>query len=42
MTRTALLTLGRLPKGLDLARALAAEGWRVVVAEPFGWHLARM
>lgn len=42
MTRTALLSLGRLPKGLDLARALAAEGWRVVVAEPFGWHLARM
>jgi hypothetical protein len=42
MTRTALLTLGRLPKGLDLARAFAAEGWRVVVAEPMGWHLARM
>ena len=34
-----LLTLGRLPKALDLARGFAAAGCRVVVAEPFGWHL---
>ncbi|MEN1727667.1 MAG: ATP-grasp domain-containing protein [Pseudomonadota bacterium] len=36
---TALLTLGRLPKGLDLARALAQAGWRVLVAEPGKRHL---
>lgn len=36
---TVLLTLGRLPKGLDIARSFAAAGWRVVVAEPFGWTL---
>lgn len=40
MTDTVLLTLGRLPKCLDLARGFRALGWRVVVAEPFGWHLA--
>lgn len=39
MKRTVLLTLGRLPKGLDIARSFAAAGWRVVVAEPFGWTL---
>jgi predicted ATP-grasp superfamily ATP-dependent carboligase len=39
MTRTVLLTLGRLPKGLDLARSFAQAGWRVVVAEPFRRHL---
>ncbi|MGG5888741.1 ATP-grasp domain-containing protein [Falsiroseomonas sp. HC035] len=37
--RTVLLTLGRLPKALDLARGFAAIGWRVVVAEPFVRHL---
>lgn len=37
---TVLLTLGRLPKGLDLARSFHALGWRVVVAEPFRRHLA--
>ena len=37
--KTVLLTLGRLPKGLDVARSFAAGGWRVVVAEPFGWTL---
>ncbi|MBC7433927.1 MAG: ATP-grasp domain-containing protein [Rubritepida sp.] len=37
--KTVLLTLGRLPKGLDVARSFAANGWRVVVAEPFGWTL---
>jgi hypothetical protein len=36
---TILLTLGRLPKGLDLARSFAAQGCRVVVAEPFRRHL---
>lgn len=34
-----LLTLGRLPKALDLARGFAEIGWRVVVAEPFARHL---
>jgi predicted ATP-grasp superfamily ATP-dependent carboligase len=37
---TVLLTLGRLPKALDLARTFHAVGWRVVVAEPFRRHLA--
>jgi hypothetical protein len=37
---TLLLTLGRLPKALDIARAFAATGWRVIVAEPFRHHLA--
>jgi len=31
-----------LPKGLELARALAGAGWRVVLAEPWGWHLSRL
>jgi len=39
--KTALLTLGRLPKALDLARTLAGAGYRVIVAEPFAWHLCR-
>lgn len=39
MSRTFLLTLGRLPKALDLARALHAAGCRVLVAEPFTRHL---
>ena len=38
---SALLTLGRLPVALEIARALHAEGWRVVVAEPLGLHLCR-
>jgi predicted ATP-grasp superfamily ATP-dependent carboligase len=37
-----LLTLGRLPKGLDIARSFHSAGWRVLVAEPFGWHLCRL
>lgn len=37
---TVLLTLGRLPKALDLARAFHGAGWRVLVAEPFRKHLA--
>lgn len=39
MSRTVLLTLGRLPKALDIARALHAAGCRVLVAEPFKQHL---
>ncbi len=38
---TVMLTLGRLPKALELARALHAAGCRVVVAEPFRWHLCK-
>ncbi|SDT95941.1 ATP-grasp domain-containing protein [Stappia sp. ES.058] len=41
MSKTVLLTLGRMPKCLDLARGFHALGWRVVVAEPFAWHLCR-
>ncbi|MEO1247369.1 MAG: ATP-grasp domain-containing protein [Pseudomonadota bacterium] len=37
-----VLTLGRLPVALDLARSFSAMGFRVVVAEPFGMHLCRM
>lgn len=36
---TVLLTLGRLPKVVDVARAFAALGWRVVVADPFPRHM---
>ena len=39
MTRSVLLTLGRLPKGLDIARSFASLGWRVVVADPSPSHL---
>ncbi|MEM9169177.1 MAG: ATP-grasp domain-containing protein [Pseudomonadota bacterium] len=39
MTQTVLLTLGRLPKALELARALNGAGARVVVADPFRRHL---
>lgn len=38
---TVLLTLGRLPKALALARACHAAGCRVLVADPFRWHLCR-
>jgi glutathione synthase/RimK-type ligase-like ATP-grasp enzyme len=37
---TVMLTLGRLPKALDLARSFAEAGCRVLVAEPFRRHLA--
>jgi len=37
---TVVLTLGRLPKALDIARSFGMAGWRVVVAEPMGRHLA--
>lgn len=39
MARTVLLTIGRLPKALDLARAFKRQGYRVIVADPFRWHL---
>lgn len=38
-TPTVLLTLGRLPKAVDIARSFAKAGWRVVVAEPFRRHV---
>ena len=37
--KTVLLTLGRLPKALELARALHGAGARVLVADPFERHL---
>jgi hypothetical protein len=37
--KTVLLTLGRLPKGLDVARSFARAGWRVIVADPFPRHV---
>lgn len=39
---TALITLGRLPKALAIARALKLAGWQVLVAEPFKLHIARV
>ena len=39
MSGTVLITLGRLPKVLDLARGFKALGYRVIVAEPFRWPL---
>lgn len=36
-----LLTLGRLSKGLELARALAQAGHCVIIADPFHWHLSK-
>ena len=42
MTKTVLLTLGRLPKALELARGFKRAGWRVVIAEPFSWHVSRL
>ena len=41
MTKKVLFTLGRLPKGLDLARSFKRFGWQVHVAEPSRDHLAR-
>lgn len=36
-----LLTLGRLAKGLELARCLSRAGHKVIIADPFRWHLAK-
>lgn len=41
-SRTVLLTLGRLPVALELARALNSSGWRVLVADPYAWHICRL
>ena len=41
MVKTVLLTLGRLPVALDLARGFSDLGCRVIIAEPFSWHLCR-
>ncbi|MEM1403619.1 MAG: ATP-grasp domain-containing protein [Pseudomonadota bacterium] len=38
---TVLLTLGRLPKAIALVRALKAAGCRVLVADPFRWHVCK-
>lgn len=40
--KTVLLTLGRLPKALDIARGFHALGCRVLVAEPHAWHVCRL
>lgn len=40
--KTVLLTLGRLPVALDIARSFHASGWRVLIADPWPMHLARM
>jgi hypothetical protein len=42
MPETVLLTLGRLPKALELARSLSGAGCRVIVADPFAWHVCRI
>lgn len=39
---TVLLTLGRLPSALEIARAFSSRGFRVIVAEPFAWPLCRL
>lgn len=38
---TVLLTLGRLPKALELSRALHGAGARVIIADPFNHHLCK-
>ena len=42
MTKTVLLTLGRLPKALELSRSFKRARWRVIIAEPFAWHVSRL
>ncbi len=42
MTISVLLTLGRLPKALEIARALYLAGCRVIVAEPLRWHICKV
>lgn len=37
-----LITLGRLPKGLDIARSFHQAGWRVIIADPARDHLSRV
>lgn len=40
--KTVLITLGRLPKALELTRGLKQAGCRVLIAEPFAWHVCRL
>ena len=40
-TRSVLITLGRLPPAVDIARSFHNAGWRVIVADPFALHMAR-
>ncbi|MEL6368247.1 MAG: ATP-grasp domain-containing protein [Pseudomonadota bacterium] len=40
-SRTVLLTLGRLPPAIEIARAFHSAGWRVIVADPFRVNMAR-
>jgi len=42
MPKTVLLTIGRMPKALEVARALSGAGHRVLVADPFAWHICRI
>jgi predicted ATP-grasp superfamily ATP-dependent carboligase len=42
MPPTVLLTIGRMPKALDLARGFRAAGCRVIAADPFPWHVCRL
>lgn len=42
MQTTVLLTLGRLPAALEIARAFARQDYRVIIAEPFAWPLCRL
>jgi hypothetical protein len=39
---TVLLTNGRLPKAMDIARALHRAGCRVGIADPFRMHLTKV
>ncbi|MHA7873282.1 MAG: ATP-grasp domain-containing protein, partial [Hyphococcus sp.] len=41
MKKTVLLTLGRLPKALEVARCLYAAGCRVIIADPLNNHLSK-
>jgi hypothetical protein len=41
MTKTVLITIGRFPKALDVARALKMAEFRVIVADPLRHHLCR-
>lgn len=41
MSVRVLVTLGRLPKGLEVARCLRGAGCTVFVADPFGSHLSK-
>ena len=40
--KSVLITLGRLPKGLDIVRSFHRAGWRVIIADPACDHLSRV